>query len=1415
MGGTTRISEDVVSTLTLQSSAYGLTVPIVGGVFKVGGNLVDYLDFKSEAHTEEQGGKGGGVESTTYTYSVSLLMGLGMGRLNVGRVFKGKEALGETFGSMARQADTFTVPASGAMTVSMPNGHYMIGDAFVTYTSGGKVAVLSSGVDYKVEGSTLTILLDKWRGKALTYGFSVSNWTQGGLTNLGLSLKMGDIAQTPPSWIAASSLPDHSQNYPGLAYVHGEDYALGNSTQVENHLFEVAGFGAGRYFATAPLSAKLDCNTAEFVAWVLSAADFGAGVPAERLDVKAWIDYVAAAGLLSSPALTTATKAADLLKRACDLTNTVAVPSYDRIKLLPLCDVEVTGNGVTYTPDNTIRFDVNADWIIGEVEISRKQKSDRFNHFRVEYKDRGSQYAPAIAEAMDDEDIALNGKRTGDTINAPWVCSADVARLIAQIALQRSMQVNTTGRVVLPFAFSMLEPGDLITITDPRRGLDRLPVRVTATSDNGRRVTVEFEEWPLGVASPAQYQQEVPAGFLHDYSAAPGNVSPPVIFEGPAQLASPTGVEVYVAVRGASPVWGGAHVFVSYDGTQYKQIGTVYGSNRYGLINGAVSSGATSFAVDGLGSAQLLNGSADDALNLETLCYLGGVNPEFLAYQTATLTGAGAYTLSGLVRGAYGSGARAHADNVPFVRMDGTTARSGALSPDLIGQTIYIKCLSFNIYNRATQSLADATAYTYTITGKPAAYMPGIAGKGLTAKSSSLTFTLQKAGGVTPSVVTLTAERKGGLEGVVNWSVVSGTATLSASTGDSVTLSAGNLATDLATVRATVTDSVASYTSDVTISKVREGEDGSGNITWTTRGGVVMNGTTATKTSGANEWDGEVATVQGFAGGCYVSCTPAQTNKGFMFGLNADPTSAPDYQSIDFAMYVHWNGNIYLFESGTQVQVCGPYSTSSRLEIRHSGGFVRYYQDGDVLRSVALADSTVLYADASFYEIGAAANNLVFGPVGAKGAQGDQGPAGYNGATVTIYKRGATEPSGPTATVTYTFATKTLAGLDSGWSIGWPPGDGPVWARVASFSSQGATDTAAANEWTAPQIVSQNGIDGEDGLTVATVYLYQRTSTATPPSLPSANVTYTFATGGISGANNGWVASLPATGGSYRWVTQATAAGTGATELIGPSEWAAAALIAQDGADGADGADGNYIDYRFKRSATAPSTPTGDAPAGWSDGPPAGTDPLYFIKGSKTAAGVLIGAWSTPARLDGDSAYAEFSVDGSTSWHTPATGADKYMRTRTGDGAWQGPFKIVAEEAGPVPRSLPKVFGEHYAINPATATAGIRFTTDGRIQTRTGATWSNRVNWYSPTTSGVGSGWHIRRTHISGTVPSGGGTMTAGTWHALTSDRDVVLSQTADGTTTCNELFELSNDGGTTIYSAGDGIVTVTRATEA
>jgi len=68
---------------------------------------------------------------------------------------------------------------------------------------------------------------------------------------------------------------------------------------------------------------------------------------------------------------------------------------------------------------------------------------------------------------------------------------------------------------------------------------------------------------------------------------------------------------------------------------------------------------------------------------------------------------------------------------------------------------------------------------------------------------------------------------------------------------------------------------------------------------------------------------------------------------------------------------------------------------------------------------------------------------------------------------------------------------------------------------------------------------------------------------------------------------------------------------------------------------GNQGADGEYRDIKFKRSTTAPATPTGDNPAGWTDDVPAGTDTLWSVTGTKTAAGVLVGVWSTPGIVSG------------------------------------------------------------------------------------------------------------------------------------------------------------------------------------
>lgn len=89
--------EPRIGALRVQSSAYGMVIPIVFGTTRIAGNLIWYGDFSAIAHTETQssGGKGGGgVESsnTTYTYTTACQIGLCEGPIqSLGTLWAGKE----------------------------------------------------------------------------------------------------------------------------------------------------------------------------------------------------------------------------------------------------------------------------------------------------------------------------------------------------------------------------------------------------------------------------------------------------------------------------------------------------------------------------------------------------------------------------------------------------------------------------------------------------------------------------------------------------------------------------------------------------------------------------------------------------------------------------------------------------------------------------------------------------------------------------------------------------------------------------------------------------------------------------------------------------------------------------------------------------------------------------------------------------------------------------------------------------------------------------------------------------------------------------------------------------------------------------------------------------------------------------
>ena len=280
---------------------------------------------------------------------------------------------------------------------------------------------------------------------------------------------------------------------------------------------------------------------------------------------------------------------------------------------------------------------------------------------------------------------------------------------------------------------------------------------------------------------------------------------------------------------------------------------------------------------------------------------------------------------------------------------------------------------------------------------------------------------------------------------------------------------------------------------------------------------------------------------------------------------------------------------------------------------------------------------------------------------GTNGIDGKDGTDGRNSAVVYLYKRAESATIDWTNDLIYNFDTKSITNVPKGWYEEIPSGTAPIFVTAATASSNTSNDSIPPSEWATPVILAQNGqdgapgTDGTNGLNTASIFLYKRSATDTGLTKPTANLTYTFATGEISGNLAGWSRTIPASDGNPCFSIQATAVSSEATDTILPSEWSSIVKLVEDGAPGTDGKDGTdglntAIVYLYKRDATSATidwttTLTYNfttkklvtVPSGWSSTIPSGTDPLYVTAATAASAEntdtITPDEWATPVIL--------------------------------------------------------------------------------------------------------------------------------------------------------------------------------------
>ncbi len=548
-----------------------------------------------------------------------------------------------------------------------------------------------------------------------------------------LSLFDGATPQAPWGFLQ-SSFPDAALGYQGTAYAASSYFDLGSSASIDSLAFEVY----GRLYASGVVNAH-DADPALVVADFLTNAQYGVGFPPESLDAASlygqsgdgsYQTYCQAMGLAFSPSLTDQEAANTTLARWLQITNSAAVWSGGRLKIIPYGDAPATGplyagGSVNFVPNASVAYDLGDDDYVYDgtgdpVTVSRVDPYAASNLLRLEVLDRANQYSATPVEARDQNAIELYGLRIGSTVTAHEFCDIGMGQLAAQLILQRALYIRNTYAFRLSWDYCLLEPMDIVTLTDPGLGLLRTPVRVVSVEEDAAGLlSVTAEEYPGAVATAVAYPAVGAVNAPINRAVVPAPVNPPVLFEPPSDLTGGA-AQLWIGLSGgrngvADPNWGGAVVFVSSDGVTYAQVATLNAPARQGVLAAALPApGAAppTLSVDLAQSGATLPAAGTSA----AAPALALVGAELVTYTGATLTGPATYALTGLQRAAYGGQGGAHLPGTPVLCLDTAVYRYD-LPAAAIGQTLSLKFASFNTFGGALQDLSTCTAYAVTPVG--------------------------------------------------------------------------------------------------------------------------------------------------------------------------------------------------------------------------------------------------------------------------------------------------------------------------------------------------------------------------------------------------------------------------------------------------------------------------------------------------------------------------------------------------------------------------------------------------------------------------------------------------------------------------------------------------------------------------
>ena len=732
--------------LQLQTSASTLPIPIVWGRTKIAANVVWYQNF--QAHAGGNGGKGGGAKggmggggggAVSYTYTADLMLALCEGPIGgIGLIWKDQSIytlpwLGLTLYNGATPQTTwpylsYFYPGQALAyqgTAFVCAASYNLGEAAAISNHNFEIVGIFAGTGINgTDADPALVINDFLTNPQYGAGFNPASinattlFGSGGDASLQTYCKAMGFAFSPAltgqeqgssilsRWLQLLSCAAVWSGgelkfipYGDTVIAAGAHTTFSNQFSVPTPVPQSSGITLPADVTVSPAS---DFVSDGGVVYAFSNAPFafiGAATPT-------------VAGAYGMPTPGTYVFAPADEGRAVAITYTTATPTGYTPNLSPV---------YALTDFDFVEEKGNKD----PLQVERADIFSLPTIQRIECLSRANQYSATPVEARDQSQIETFGPRVGSVVQAHEICDElRIGPLVAQTILQRELYVRAKFAFKLSWEYCLLDPMDVVTITDASLGLANYPVRIVEIEedDNGL-LAITAEELVSGVSTPAFYPNASPGGGTPNWAVAAVAVNAPLVFEPPPQATGGV-AQIWVGASGSgvaptSSQWGGANVFVSVDNETYSQVAVIAAPLRQGALTAALPAASGWDTIDSLAvslaeSGGALAGTSEAAAQQGATLAL--VDSELIAYQSATLTGASAYTLTGLARALGGSVGAAHPSGAPFARIDGAVVKYD-LPANLVGRTMYLKFQSFNAFGGGLQDLSSCAVYPYTPTG--------------------------------------------------------------------------------------------------------------------------------------------------------------------------------------------------------------------------------------------------------------------------------------------------------------------------------------------------------------------------------------------------------------------------------------------------------------------------------------------------------------------------------------------------------------------------------------------------------------------------------------------------------------------------------------------------------------------------